>query len=130
MKLVSKTNEPLAEVKLTGGKNAPLKAHLEMADLSVDSPGVETAIQKVDSCLKVGIRAPEMVHFKVLLEPNDIKALKGLMNKDLIKFMLKAMFSNNADADVFRAGHLRDRPGFLFCCDRNMRWGHLPAIVN
>lgn len=92
MKLLSKSNEELVDVELEGGKAEPLKAHICIGDLSFNSPDVETEITKVDNDLQVSIRIPGLVNFKLLVEPDDVKALKGMMSKDVLKFMMKSFF--------------------------------------
>lgn len=92
MKLLSKENEELAEVTLSGGKDTPLKAEMTIGDISISSPDIETDITKVDDDLQVAIRIPGLVNFKLLVEPGDVKALKGMMSKDVLKFAMKSFF--------------------------------------
>ncbi len=92
MKVLSKENEQLVDVALTGGKDVPLKAHVTMGELSFDSPDVQTAMEKVGDNLETSIRVPGLVNFKLLLEPGDVKALKGMMGKDVLKFVMKSFF--------------------------------------
>jgi len=46
----------------------------------------------VGNDLETTIRIPGVVNFKLLLEPDDVKAMKGMMGKDVVKFMMKSFF--------------------------------------
>ena len=92
MKVLSKENEQLVDVALSGGKDAPLKAHVKMGEIEFDSPDVETSMACVGDDLETTIRIPGVVNFKLLLEPADVKALKGMMGKGVVKFMMKSFF--------------------------------------
>ncbi len=92
MKVLTKKNEELAVIALSAEKDAPLKATITMGDKVIESPGVETGMTLVDGNLETAIRVPGMVNMKLVLEPADVKALKGLMSKDVIKFMMKSFF--------------------------------------
>ena len=92
MKVLSKKDEQLVDVNLAGGKDAPLTAHVEIGDMSFDSPGVETKMTRVGKNLEATIRISGVANFKVLLEPKDVKALKGMANKDVIGFLLRSAF--------------------------------------
>ena len=90
MKVLTKDNEQLAGISLQAGKDKPLKATITVGDKVIESPEVQTAMTCVDGNLETAIRIPGMVNMKLVLEPEDVKALKGLMGKDVIKFMMKA----------------------------------------
>ena len=90
MKLISKTGEELATVTIAAPKGEPIKAQVNMGDMSFETPGVESSIKRIDGNLDVSMRVPGMVNFRIAVEPKDVKALKGLMNKDAIKFMIGA----------------------------------------
>ena len=92
MKVLTKNNEQLAGIALVGGKDAPLKATITVGDKVIESPEVQTAMTCVDGNLETAIRIPGLVNMKLVLEPEDVKALKGLMSKDVIKFMMKSFF--------------------------------------
>lgn len=92
MKVLSKENEQLVDVSLQGGKDVPLKATIAIGDTVINSPEVETVMTRVGDCLETAIRVPGAVNFKLMLEPSDIKALKGMMSKDVVKFMMKSFF--------------------------------------
>lgn len=92
MKVLTKKNEQLASIALAGGKDEPLKATITMGEKVIESPGVETDMTLVDGNLETAIRLPGMVNMKLVLEPADVKALKGMMSKDVIKFMMKSFF--------------------------------------
>ena len=90
MKLISKTGEELATVAISAPKGEAIKAQVVMGDYEFTTPGVESSIKNIDGNLDVSMRIPGMVNFRIAVEPKDVKALKGLMNKDAIKFMIKA----------------------------------------
>jgi hypothetical protein len=92
MKLLTKENEELVNVSLSGGKDELLKAKIQIGALTLNSPGVETKMAKVDSGLQVSIRVPDLANFKIVLETADIKALKSMMNKDVLGFLMKSLF--------------------------------------
>ena len=92
MKVLSKENEQLVDVALAGGKNEPIKAQVNIGDMVIDAPDVETTMTRAGDCLETAIRIPGMLNFKLLLEPSDIKAMKSLMSKDVLRFMMKAFF--------------------------------------
>jgi len=92
MKVLSKENEQLIDVALSGGKGVPLKAHVKMGEMEFDSPDVETSMARVGNDLETTIRIPGVANFKLLLEPEDVKAMKGMMGKDIVKFMMKSFF--------------------------------------
>ena len=92
MKVLSKDGEQLVDVALNAPKGEPLTAHVEMGGVAFDSPGVETSMERVGDCLQASVRIPGMVNFKLLLEPDDVKAMKSMMSKDVIKFMMKSFF--------------------------------------
>lgn len=92
MQLLSKDNEPLATVTLTGDKGQPLQAQMQVGDTVITSPGIDVSIGKAQDGLEASMRIPGLVNFKIMLEKDDVKALKGLMNKDALGFLMKAMF--------------------------------------
>lgn len=92
MRLLSKTNEELARVDIVSGKGEPLAAKVTMGDTVINSPEVETRIEKVGDNLVAHVRIPGMVNFSVAVEPSDVGALKGMMSKDVLKFMMSSFF--------------------------------------
>ena len=91
MRLQSKQGVDLATVTLFEG-NGALSAQVALGESKLTTPEVETSIKKVGSDLVAHIRVPGVANFNLVLEPSDIKALKGMMNKDAIGFMMSAFF--------------------------------------
>lgn len=92
MKLLSKTGEELVGIDIAAGKGEPLKADVTMGDTVIHSPELEVNIEKVGSDLVANVRIPNMVNFSVAVEPKDVGALKSLMSKDVLKFMMSSFF--------------------------------------
>lgn len=92
MLLLSKEDEKLAAITLSGGKEQPFCATVQLGQTTLNSPDVDLSIVKGDGGLEARIRVPGVANFKVLLQKEDVKALKGLMNKDALGFFMKAMF--------------------------------------
>jgi len=92
VKLLSKTGEELARVDVQSGKGEPLSAKVTMGDMVIESPEVEMSLEKVGEDLVAHVRIPGMVNFAVAVEPADVGALKGMMSKDVLKFMMGAFF--------------------------------------
>ena len=91
MKLVSKEGEVLASVAIDARKGQPLSAAIDVAGRTIQAPPVELDMTKEELGLAARVRVPNLVNFKVVLEPADIKSLKGLMNKDALTFMVKSL---------------------------------------
>lgn len=92
MLLLSKESEQLASVTLSGGKGEPMSARVQVGEAVISSPDLDVSIGKAEGGLEVRVRVPGAVNFKVLLEKEDVKALKGLMNKEALGFFMKALF--------------------------------------
>ncbi len=92
MKLESKTGEELASVNLSTSDDKSLSAEVQLGDLRFKSPEVQSKIEKRDGNLVTSMRIPGMVNFNLVLEPSDVKALKGIMSKDALTFMMGAFF--------------------------------------
>ena len=92
MKLKTKTGEEIAKVKLNLGTDGLLHATALVGGKEIELPGVETSIAKEDGDLAAHIRVPGMVNLTMAVEAADIKALKGLMNKDALSFLMGAIF--------------------------------------
>lgn len=59
----------------------------------ISGPNVKIALVKDDSTdgLRLALELPDITNAAILVEKADVKKLKGLMNKDAIKFMVKAL---------------------------------------
>lgn len=59
----------------------------------VEGPVVKAAFVKDDENdgLRLNLELPDITEMAVVIERDDVKKLKTLMNKDAIKFMVKAL---------------------------------------
>lgn len=92
MKLESKKGAELASVCLSTTENKAMNAQIALGDIRFKTPEVQSTIEKRGKDLVAAIRVPGMVNFNLVLEPSDVKALKGLMSKDALSFMMGAFF--------------------------------------
>ena len=90
MELQTKTGQTVARVHLSGEKGKPLHAMLEMGGKKVELPGVDLSFTKEDGKLVGHVLVPGMTDCRLALEADDVKVLKGLMNKDALGFMMSA----------------------------------------
>ena len=64
-----------------------------VGDYQVEGPTVDARIQKGDDGegLVVSLGIPDLITLGIVIEKDDVKQLKGLMNKDAVTFMIKAL---------------------------------------
>lgn len=92
MKLLTKDRKELADVSLSAPKGKPLVATINACGKTITAPGVELELTKEGTDLVAHVRIPGMVNFNVAVEPGDMSALKGLMSKDVLKFVMSTLF--------------------------------------
>ena len=91
MKLLSTENEELAIISLQGNKNeSSLGAEVNIGEMTFKT-NTEISMERTKEGLIAHIRVPGIVKFSLLVEQQDIKALKGLMNKDVLGFAVKSL---------------------------------------
>ncbi len=91
MKLISKDGEVLAGIALEARKGEPVNACIDVVGKTFQAPLTELSIGKEEDGLGVHVRIPGVVNCTLCLEAGDVAALKTLMNKDAIGFMVKAL---------------------------------------
>lgn len=92
MKLESKTGTELASMQIDAPSKNALQTKIAIGDIVVNAPETQCNIEKRGDNLVAHIRIPGMVNFNMVVEPADVKAMKSLMSKDVLKFMMKAFF--------------------------------------
>jgi hypothetical protein len=96
MKVLTVAGEELVDVTLKDNKKGSLTSIINAPSLGVSvSNDMELSMRRSDKGLIAHVRIPGMVKLDLLLEPSDISALKGTMNKDVIMFLLGAMFKGH-----------------------------------
>jgi hypothetical protein len=93
MKVLTVQGEELVDVDLKADKGKPLTSTVTVPLLKVRvTQEMELAMERVDAGLIAHMRIPGAVKFDLLIEPKDISGAKGLVNKDVIRFLIGAMF--------------------------------------
>lgn len=90
MKLLSIEGEELASLCLEGAKKEPLRATIGIGTIRFETTS-EVFMEYKDDVLVGHIRIPGKVKFDLIVEKSDIKALKTVMDGDVIKFMISAL---------------------------------------
>lgn len=95
MKLLTANNEQLIDVDIqVDSKNGLCDPTMIVRDqIKVEGPQVQINLQKAPTGngLLVQVGLPDLISFHIMIEKEDIKKLKGLMNKDALGFMVKAL---------------------------------------
>lgn len=94
MKLIVNGNQELANVDLQIDADSKIcSPTVDALGYRVSGPEMKAALVKDDATdgLKLMLELPGITDAAILVEKSDVKKLKGLMNKDAIKFMIKAL---------------------------------------
>ena len=75
----------------TGGNSC--KADIKLPKLHLVSPEITADVHQDEESdgLVITLALPEFIDVDILIKKEDIKSLKSFMNKDAIKFMVKAL---------------------------------------
>ena len=93
MRFTTDQGETLATFALNPTDNSGTCRPVATAgDYRVEGPTVNASIQKDEGGegLVISLALPDLLTFGLVIEKDDVKQLKGLMNKDAVTFMIKA----------------------------------------
>lgn len=94
MKLILNEDQVLADIDLeVDSATGTCTPKLESLGYRISGPETKMALVKDDSTdgLRLTLELPGITQAALVVEKSDIKKMKGLMNKDAIKFMVKAL---------------------------------------
>jgi hypothetical protein len=94
MKILTSTSEELIDIDMQiSGKDKTCKPVLSISNYVIDGPVVQISMQRDQRAdgLLINVELPDVIGMRLLIDLNDIKQLKTLINKDVIKFMIKAL---------------------------------------
>jgi hypothetical protein len=93
MKVLTVQGEELVDVDLKADKGKPLTSTVTVPLLNVRmTQEMELAMEHVDAGLVAHMRIPGAVKFDLLIEPKDVSGARKLINMDVIRFLVRAMF--------------------------------------
>ena len=92
MRFVTDQGETLAALSLSAESTGECLPTTTMGPYQVEGPRMDLSIQKDEEGdgLLVKVSLPDLIEMGIVIEKEDVKQLKGLMNKDAIGFMVKA----------------------------------------
>ena len=93
MRFVTDQGETLATFSLsTEGEAEGCLPISNIGPYQVEGPSMDLSIQKdpQDDGLLINLSLPDLITLGIVIEKEDVKQLKGLMNKDAVSFMIKA----------------------------------------
>ena len=94
MKLIINGDQDVADIDLQIDPSTGMcRPAVDAFGYRVSGPSVKMTLVKDDSTdgLRLALELPGITDAAILIEKADVKKLKGLMNKDAIKFMVKAL---------------------------------------
>lgn len=94
MKLLLNGNQELATIDLAVDASTGMcNPKIEGLGYRVEGPAAKAALVKDDETggLRLKLELPGITEAAVVIEKDDVKKMKSLMNKDAIKFMVKAL---------------------------------------
>lgn len=94
MKLILNGNQELANIDLhVDAETGTCKAIVDTLGYRIGGPSMTMAFTKDDMTdgLRLTLDLPGITEAAMLIEKSDVKKVKELMNKDAIKFMVKAL---------------------------------------
>jgi hypothetical protein len=96
MKVLTVAGEELVGVTLKDNKNGSLTSVVDAPSLGVSvTNNMELRMERSGKNLLAHVRVPGMVKLDLMMEPSDIAAFKGALNKDVISFFLGAIFKKH-----------------------------------
>lgn len=94
MKLLLNGDQELANIDLQVDPDTNIcKPVVEGLGYRISGPSAVMSLTKADDMdgLRLNLELPGVTAAAVILEKSDVKKMKGIMNKDAIKFMVKAL---------------------------------------
>lgn len=94
MKLLLNGNQELAAIDLAiDASTGMCNPIIEGLGYRIEGPLSKAALVKDEATdgLRLKLELPGITEAAIVIEKNDVKKLKSLMNKDAIKFMVKAL---------------------------------------
>lgn len=94
MKLLVNGNQELALVDLdVDGSTGMCTPEVDAIGYHVEGPATRAVLAKDDETdgLRLNLELPGITEMAIVIGREDVKKLKALMNKDAIKFMVKAL---------------------------------------
>jgi hypothetical protein len=93
MKVLTVAGEELVGVTLKDNKNGSLTSKVDAPVLGVSvTNDLELRMERNGRNLLAHVRVPGMVKLDLMVEPSDISAFRGALNKDVISFLLGSIF--------------------------------------
>ena len=94
MKLLLGEGQELASLDFDlDASSGAMTPRIDALGYRIEGPQCRAALVKDDAVdgLRLNLELPGMMEGALVIEKADVKKLKGLMNKDALKFMVKAL---------------------------------------